>query len=246
MVEQQLKNKLILIVDDEADLREIISSEFIYIGAKVLQAENVSQATHFLASNPIDLIISDIRMPGGTGIDLLKDVKTKNVFSPPMILMTGFADVSEEEAYHLGAEAFMGKPFKLEDLLEVACQVLTPFELRKKQILNESSKSVQRRFDEDFHSALLIHNIQLGRGGLTFIVRPNEVSFVAGNSLSFTLQFKDMTLSGSAICRWIKSEGSNDRLSVALEFINLSDSTLSFLNEYWKQHKIIPFIPRLN
>ena len=185
-------------------------------------------------------------MPGGTGIDLLKVVKTKNVHSPPMILMTGFADVSDEEAYHLGAEAFMGKPFKLEDLLEVAFQLLTPFELRKKPILSESWKSVQRRFDEDFKSALLIHEIQLGRGGLTFLVPPEEIKFVAGNSLSFTLQFKDISLSGSAICRWIKSEGANGKLSVALEFINLSDSTLFFLNEYWKQHKIIPFIPRLN
>lgn len=246
MVEQQLKNKLILIVDDEADLREIISSEFEFMGAKVLQAENVSEATHLIDSNPVDLVISDIRMPGGTGIDLLNYVKTKNVDSPPMILMTGFSDVSKEEAYDMGAEAFMGKPFKLEELLEVASYLTTPFGERKRPIANASTKKIQRRFDLDFHSALMSHDVQIGRGGVSFLIRSEELTAEVGASLNFTLQFKDVSLDGTAVCQWIKSKGAGDWLAIALEFIEFSAPTLTFLNDYWKHHKIIPYIPRLS
>ncbi len=120
-----LQNKTLLIVDDEPDLRGILSSELEYLGAKVYQAENVSAAKFIIDQHHIDLVISDIRMPGGTGIDLLNYIKSKSSDAPPVILITGFADISNKSAIEKGAAALLSKPFLLEDLFQMANNLTT-------------------------------------------------------------------------------------------------------------------------
>lgn len=112
-----LTGKRFLVVDDEIDLREIVASELEFMGASVTQADNIFAAQKILAEQQIDLVISDIRMPGGTGVDLLKAIRSQYGSHPPVILITGFADVSAEEAFHLGAAFLMNKPFRLDDLI---------------------------------------------------------------------------------------------------------------------------------
>jgi len=115
-----LQNKTLLIVDDEPDLRGILSSELEYLGAKVYQAENVTAAKLIIDQHHIDLVISDIRMPGETGIDLLNYIKSKSSDAPPVILITGFADITNQSAIEKGAAALLSKPFLLEDLFQMA------------------------------------------------------------------------------------------------------------------------------
>ena len=64
-----------------------------------------------------DLIVSDIRMPLITGLEILEDLPQREGF-PPIILITAFGDQhTHERARHLGAAAMLDKPFKMEDLL---------------------------------------------------------------------------------------------------------------------------------
>src|SRR5690606_8059363 len=127
MKDDSLKEKTLLVVDDEADLREIISMELEYFGATVYQAESVSKALEVLNNHSIDLIISDIRMPGSTGVDLLKTVREQNVSLPAIILITGFADLDISEAFALGAEALVHKPFNIDELLDLVSGFLLDF-----------------------------------------------------------------------------------------------------------------------
>ena len=120
MSDVYLQNKTLLIVDDEPDLRGILSSELEYLGAKVYQAENVTAAKLIIDQHHIDLVISDIRMPGETGIDLLSYIKSKSNDGPPVILITGFADITNQSAMEKGAAALLSKPFLLEDLFQMA------------------------------------------------------------------------------------------------------------------------------
>jgi DNA-binding NtrC family response regulator len=120
-----LQNKTLLIVDDEPDLRGILSSELEYLGAKVYQAENVTAAKLIIDQHHIDLVISDIRMPGETGIDLLNYIKSKSSDAPPVILITGFADITNQSAIEQGAAALLSKPFLLEDLFQMANTLTT-------------------------------------------------------------------------------------------------------------------------
>jgi len=124
MSEKLFLSKTILIVDDEIDLREIIASEFEYLGAKVYLASNVLVAKEILSQEKIDLVVSDIRMPGGSGIDLLDFVKNQKVLNTSVILISGFADISIDEALSKGVDGYISKPFQLDEIIETALKCI--------------------------------------------------------------------------------------------------------------------------
>lgn len=111
--EGNTKKHSILIVDDDADLRDIIRLQLENEGWTAETAESGNKAIQNLLTHTYDLILSDIRMADGTGLDLLKSVViTGN--KTPVVLMTGFSDISKDEALKLGAVAYVPKPFDWE------------------------------------------------------------------------------------------------------------------------------------
>lgn len=106
----------ILVVDDEADLREVIVDEFRYLGADVYAAASGSEALALCDRLDIRIVISDIRMPGMSGVDLLQQLR-KSGKQTDVILISGYSDFSEESLHALGALAVLHKPFNFDDLL---------------------------------------------------------------------------------------------------------------------------------
>lgn len=106
----------ILIVDDEASQRSILSG---YLKKKrhiVHEAESVSRAVERFAVNPVDVILTDFQMPQGTGLDLLKAVK--NIHSEAaVIIMTAFGTIEGAvTAMREGAFDYLTKPINLDEL----------------------------------------------------------------------------------------------------------------------------------
>ncbi len=101
----------VLVVDDDEDLREIVAEDFIQRGYDVRTAAGGDEAFRLVQQAPVDLVLSDLRMPSGDGIDLLKHIVALKAPRPDVILMTGFADLNSEQAHALGAAALVGKPF---------------------------------------------------------------------------------------------------------------------------------------
>ncbi len=118
-----LNGKTVLIVDDEKDLCEIIAIELLVTGANPVQAHTVKEALERISQGNVDLVISDIRMPGDSGVDLLDTLRLRGD-KLPVILITGFADISEHEAMKRGAGAIVSKPFDLDDLFKVCNQLV--------------------------------------------------------------------------------------------------------------------------
>lgn len=106
-----LENKKILIVDDEKDIRSVLKDEFELEDATVIEAENGLMALEVLKNNQIDFIVSDVKMPIMGGDRLLDEVRKLNPLLPKVILVTGFADLTESDAIRRGAEKMFHKPF---------------------------------------------------------------------------------------------------------------------------------------
>ena len=114
-----LEGKRILVVDDEPDLREITAFEFEHKGAKVFTADGGYEAMELLKKESYDLVVSDVRMPEGTGEELLDSMaESKILTKTPIILVTGFADITRDEALERGALELFFKPVKWANLLE--------------------------------------------------------------------------------------------------------------------------------
>lgn len=234
-----LRDKNVLVVDDEVDLREIVASELDFMGAKVEQAGNISAADAILKQKKIDLIISDIRMPGGTGVDLLKTVKARNILNPPVILITGFADITSEEAYAEGAEALLSKPFQLDELIQVSARLLQPPEKRFTEGRATSTKTLT------FTSPLSLkqtHDFELGRGGLS-LKTENVMKYEVGESITISLTFSDVVIHACAIVRWTKLSESDGKLCIGLELVRI-DQGSEYLLKHWQTTPGLAFIPK--
>lgn len=114
--------KKILLVDDDNIFRTTVIKAIGKKGFKVLEAESGSAAWAIIQSESIDLVVSDVQMPDGDGVWLLKQI-LKGV-RIPVILMSGGASITREEALRLGANDFLSKPFSHQLLLATAHQVL--------------------------------------------------------------------------------------------------------------------------
>ncbi|MBN4076236.1 response regulator [Gemmatimonas aurantiaca] len=102
----------ILVVDDEETLQSLLQKLFERDGYRTFCAGSVAEAKEALCENKVDVIVSDIKMPGGSGYDLLQYVR-KSHPNIGVILMTGYGDLySVRDAMLHGADEYVTKPFK--------------------------------------------------------------------------------------------------------------------------------------
>ena len=118
---KKLAGKKILIVDDEALLREVMVEFFNLEGAQVLEAENGTVGFKKLLENEVNIVISDVRMPEGDGLSLLKQIKATDFgYNPLVFLYSGHADtLTLDSVKALGATGYFIKPFSVRDLIKV-------------------------------------------------------------------------------------------------------------------------------
>lgn len=107
----------ILIVDDEPIKRSVLEDELVDAGYSVVTAGNPLEAEPILESTLFDVIVTDVRMPGQSGLSFLRELKLKRP-EQAVIVMTGFGTVDAAvEAMKLGAFDYLQKPFSTEQFL---------------------------------------------------------------------------------------------------------------------------------
>ncbi len=116
--------KTILIVEDEEDLRDLLATELRDSGLVVFEAANGRQAAETLRTQPVALVVTDLRMPGGDGLELLKVIRTEYKSKIRTVLMSGFADCTANHAKSLGADVLLHKPFSLTQFKDVVQELL--------------------------------------------------------------------------------------------------------------------------
>jgi two-component system response regulator PilR (NtrC family) len=128
----------ILIVDDEQSYRQLLSLVFQEEGHELRTAMNGRQALEELQKEPADVIVSDVKMPDMDGIELLRAVR-ETLPDIGVILMTAFASVdTAREAFKLGADDFIQKPFDVEELKLIVRKTL------EKQALIDENRAFKR------------------------------------------------------------------------------------------------------
>jgi len=115
----EFSGKSILVVDDDEDLREVLVFEVERLGFSVGSAVSGRDALSQLEKKLPDVVLTDIRMPNGDGIELLESIKKRDLKSPIVILMTGYSDTDSKEALKKGASALLVKPFPSSVLVEI-------------------------------------------------------------------------------------------------------------------------------
>jgi len=116
----------ILVVEDDADLRDVIADTLALAGYRVAQVDSGEAALDFLGANPCDLVMSDVNMPGIDGYQLLRRIASEWP-QVPVLIMTAYGSISNAvEAIRNGAVDFLEKPFSTERLIAAVEKYVQP------------------------------------------------------------------------------------------------------------------------
>lgn len=127
------KNITVLLVDDEPDILELMEEEFKYFGYKTLTSLSGNDAIKVLEEGPVDIVVSDYKMPNGNGMSVLTFVNKLDK-RPFFYFVSGQADVSVDDAIKAGARKFFSKPFDLVELIKEIEKDSLPVLLDKSKI----------------------------------------------------------------------------------------------------------------
>jgi two-component system cell cycle response regulator len=116
----------ILVVDDDPVTVQILSSHLRERGFNVAAAADAMQAVMYSLRGPLSAIFLDIKLPGGTGLDVLKKLKSSmKTTHIPVIIITGLDDPElPQKARELGADEFLRKPLDLPKITQVLKRLL--------------------------------------------------------------------------------------------------------------------------
>ncbi len=121
----------ILVVDDEKPIMEAVSLLLHETGYEVVGLIDSAEALESIQSRDFDLVLTDLRMPGATGMDISRAVRAKNS-DTQVIILTGYATVdSAIESLNLDVYAYLNKPFELKELAQVVDRALTAQSLKR-------------------------------------------------------------------------------------------------------------------
>ncbi|MDX2283295.1 MAG: response regulator [Bacteroidia bacterium] len=114
-----MKNKLLVIIDDEEDLLDLLEYNFTREGYEVEVFTQASQALAFMIARQPDMILCDWMMPGMDGIELCKQIKTNRLLADiPVVMVTCRTEKDARvQAIEAGVAEFISKPVRIPDLL---------------------------------------------------------------------------------------------------------------------------------
>ncbi len=132
MARNERRPARILVVEDDEGLRELLRSELEDAGYRLATAADTTQAQALIARDQPDLVVSDLRLPGDSGRDLLDHCRGLDA-PPAFIMITAFGTVEQAvEALKAGADDFLTKPLRLDHLRLAVARVLEARELRSR------------------------------------------------------------------------------------------------------------------
>jgi len=195
----------ILVVDDERDIREGCDRILSRMGYTVLTAGNGEEALELLDRQPFSVVLLDLKMPGLDGLKVLQLIKQ---FWPDalVIVITGYATVETAiEAMKRGADDFIPKPFKPDQLRLLVKRAIFRKKLieEKEQLALERERTLQDLDTEKSRTRTIIHALPEG----VVVTRPDGEVALMNPAFISILSLDTETRAGAPINAYIKDEG---------------------------------------
>jgi putative two-component system response regulator len=116
------ENLRVLVVDDNQDIRDLVVHILSADGFNVFAAVDGENALAILNSNPVNLVLLDVMMPGKSGLDVLRDIRSgsnKKIRDIPVMMITAKSSTEDiDKALELGATSYIVKPFRATTIRE--------------------------------------------------------------------------------------------------------------------------------
>jgi two-component system chemotaxis response regulator CheY len=128
----ELSPSNILLVDDDSDIRSLTRTFLEHEGYGVFSSGDAERAAQIFRSVPqIDLLVTDLYMPGRSGMELARELKALRSELPVLMISGGLVDSAQESRLKEEGWNFLAKPFRLPELLSTVHRILAPVEARR-------------------------------------------------------------------------------------------------------------------
>lgn len=218
----------LLVVEDEVELLDALARLFSSLGFQVQVASDGLKANQICESEEFDLVLSDVRMPGLNGLELLRRLKARNSQKPKVVLMSGFSDVPISKLYASGADGFFEKPFNSESVRQFLIDGLVPpFERWSKAPRRSAIEKISQSF-RSLDDAVQTGSLKAGRQGFFHI---SDKHFpMLGTLVDFDFQFREagglQKIAGQGVVRFhSKSSSTNSAGGYGVEILQLDLET---------------------
>jgi DNA-binding NtrC family response regulator len=169
----------ILVVEDEAKMRRLLELQLGEEGFLVHSAADAESGLQFLVREKPDLVVTDLRLPGMSGLEFLQAVKRVNA-ALPVVMMTAHGTVEAAvEAMKMGASDFVTKPFSLDELVLIIRKELDSHRLR------EENRSLREELGHRYAYANIIAHSDKMQAVLALVERvapTNSTVLIGGES----------------------------------------------------------------
>lgn len=241
----------VLIIDDEPDLLDIAAFRFEEEGFKVYTAQSVSEALGILSEHSIKFILSDMKMPNGSGFDLLEEINKKSLGGMHIFLVTGSIELKIDRILDLGAEAVFRKPIDYDAIIEVIKNKLNDEQPENHRSFSRLPIELAIALDMKSHrkrTKLTSENI--GRGGVFVRCDSDEELPMVDEEISLSITYVGDSdsmeeISGTGVVRWIrKLEIDGLPKGFGIQFLEFSGVSKTRLNELLNSLVTKSYIPR--
>lgn len=180
-------------------IRELLFDTFEARYGRVLIAGDGREGWNLFQRESVDIILSDVRMPGGDGIDLLKKVRNIETKNTKFCLVSGFSDAPIEDLYFFGADALFPKPFSIKTMIATMAEMFLSLEEKWQlpRILAEPQARLKRQVN--------LASGDIARGGLFF---PGRTDLRPDTIVGFELEVGDWggeRIEGYGAVRWVRA-----------------------------------------
>jgi len=121
-----MKTQRILVVDDERSIREFLRILLEQEGYEVEDAESVEQAARRLEDSTFDMVICDLKLPDGVGLEVMRAARSSGIETPFVIITAHTTPQHALDALRAGAVEYLSKPFDVEDLKHIVMKHIGP------------------------------------------------------------------------------------------------------------------------
>lgn len=233
----------LLLVDDDEDILLTFAALFKREGFAITTAPSGSVALDHLAAHPVDLVLSDVRMPVIDGIELVERVVGDFRPGPPVILMSGYHDLSEAEALDRGAVRVLTKPIEAKAVVPFMHRIVrAPRERWGTQPAPPPTTTVRLRV-EDLEGAQAEGDFGFGRGGI--FVRAQDPTLEVGIDVNVEVEAaRGVGFTAIAKIIWCRRrENPYFFTGYGLEILAASGSSLEAAVKHAGNPDLKPFIP---
>ncbi|MDA9793049.1 response regulator [Bacteriovoracaceae bacterium] len=236
----------VLVVDDEPDICEVLEMALTDRGVKVHSTTDPIKVANLLKCHQFDFIISDLKMPGLDGKDLIKQIKQDHYYWPQIIIMTGFGKFLPEELYNQGVISYFTKPFKPDALFEIILENYSDEKNIIQKIISTPDSDTINSLDKTFS----LNSKNMGSGGLFISLNYDEIKkYELKKDSNIKFNFKITDFSDETYCAigkviWTRISA-NDKFQsgVGVKLLNMELCGTTEYKNFLIDNKIISFIP---